>query len=247
MMGYLKADLWRISRRIPRIIAIIIFNIIFAVSIIKGSQGDSWNSVFFMDKMLSGFTFIMIGCEILEFISVFSDDFKAKTMQVAIGAGTKRRHVILTKWADCVILLAGDLLFACIVGLLTGMITGVHVNGEQITDLMITFMGNLLQSGGYYSLIMILVFYMQSVMIPLLVYLFLIIGLLNSLINGLFYIDAIQKLHLERFTLTNASQSFVSRLIVGSVDFRSLIIVLVYIAIGYVCSILLFKNKELEF
>ncbi len=247
MMRYLKADLWRLSKRIPRIITIILINIILAVVIIKGSQGDSWNSVFFMDKLLKGFSMVIMGYGIVEFISVFSDDFRAKTMQVAIGAGTKRRHVILTKWTDCMVLLAGDMLFTCIVGLLTGAMTGVHVNGEQIMDLVINFLGNLIQSGGYYSLVMILVFHMQSVMIPLLVYMFLSIGLLNSVISSLFYIDAIQKFHLESFTLTNAGQSFISRLIVGSLDFKSLIVMLVYIAIGYVVSSLLFKKKELEF
>lgn len=245
--NYVNADIWRISKRIPRIIAILFVNIVFAVVIVKASTGDSWNSVFFMDKMLGGFSFVSAWCGIVEFIAVFSDDFKAKTMQVAIGAGIKRRHVILTKWIDCMFLLLSDLVFVCIVGLLTGMATGVHVNTEQLGDLLINVLGVVLKAGAYYSLTMIPVFFLQSVMISLIIYFCLSTGLVYQIFQYLFSLEAIRSWNLDGFLLTSAGKQFISRLIVGTFDIKSFLLVLVYAVVGYVVSSLLFRKKELEF
>lgn len=245
--NYVKADIWRIVKRIPRMIAILIMNIVFAIVIIKASAGDSWNSVFFMGKMLTGFSIIAWLCGIVEFISVFSDDFRAKTMQVAIGMGMKRRHVILTKWLDCMFLIISDMLLVCIVGLLTGAATGVRVNGEQLVDLLINVLGEILVSGAYYSLAMVLVFFMQSVLIPLIVYICLVVNLFHTILQYLFSLEAIRSWNLSKYLLTDASQLFVSRLTVGTFDVKALLLILAYIIIGYVLSSVVFRKKELEF
>ena len=245
--NYIKADIWRVSRRIPRIIFILIANIIFALVIVKASNGDSWNSVFFMEKMLGGFSVIATICSIVEFVSVFSTDFAAKTMQIAIGGGMKRRHVILTKWLDCLFLAMSDFLFACIVGLIMGGITGVHINAEQGLDILINFLGESLKAGGYYSLAMIAVFYMQSVMIPLLVYICLSIDIFYYILKYLFSLGPIRQWNLQKYLFTEASELFESRLVVGTFDFKAFLLVIIYMAIGYIVSSLLFKKKELEF
>lgn len=245
--NYLKADLWRISKRVPRMICALVMVVIYAIYVFKGSKGDSWNSVFLMERILSGFSMAAVGYGILEFLSVFADDFKAKTMQVAIGAGMKRRHVILTKWLDGILLMMSDLLFTVIVGLAAGAATGVWINGEQMVDLLIRYFGEIIASAGYFSLSLIVVFYMQSVLIPLIAYLCISLTIVKMILDYLLSIGDLQQWNLGRFLFTNAKEAFVSRLTVGSFDVEALIIVLVYIIGGYVISSLLFKKKELEF
>lgn len=244
---YIKADIWRITRRIPRAVMILISYAIFVYYIVKRSQGDSWNSVFFMEAYLGGLVLLAYFCSVIEFISVFSEDLKAKTMQVAIGCGMKRRHVILTKWIDCMLLVLIDYLLACIIGLITGFATGVHINLEQFGDLAVSFLGDMLSVGGYYSLVMIVVFWMQSILIPLIVYVCLCFQIIESILKTLFSIEALQPLNLEKFLIATDTELFKARLMIGSFDVKAFIIILIYIAAGYLISNILFKKKELEF
>lgn len=245
--NYIKADLWRISKRIPRIICNLIVAVIFGIYVFNGSKGDSWNSVFFMERMLRGLTTTAIIYGILEFMAVFADDFKAKTMQVSIGAGMKRRHVILTKWLDGIFLIMSDLLFIVIAGLLMGAVTGIFINTEQMVDLQIRYLGEVISIAGYLSISLIVVFYMQSVLVPLIVYICLSLNVLKMILEYVVNIGELRQLNLDRFIFTNAKEMFISRLTVGSFDFKLLVVILVYIIGGYVISSLLFKKKELEF
>lgn len=245
--NYIKADLWRISKRIPRIICILIVAIFYAIYVFNGSKGDSWNSVFLMERVLRGLTITSALCGMFEFMAVFADDFKAKTMQVSIGAGMKRRHVILTKWLDGIFLMMSDLLFLVIVGLIMGAVTGVSINGEQVGDLLIRYFGELIGAAGYYSLSLIIVFYMQSVLVPLIIYICLSTTIIRSILAYLLTIGSLQKLNLGRFLFSNAEENFFSLLTVGTFDFKSLLIILIYIIGGYLLSSFLFKKKELEF
>lgn len=245
--NYIKADLWRISQRIPRIICNLLVAVVFGIYVWNGSKGDSWNSVFFMERMLRGITMTALVYGILEFMAVFADDFKAKTMQVSIGAGMKRRHVILTKWLDAIFLVMTDLLFIVIVGLLMGAVTGIFINSEQMADLLIRYLGEMIGVTGYLSLSLIAVFYMQSVLVPLIIYICLSLNIFKMILEYIVSIEALQQLNLDRFIFTNTKEMFISRLTVGSFDFKLLVVILVYIIGGYVVSGLLFKKKELEF
>lgn len=247
MSNYIKADLWRMERRLPRIIIIVLFNLVMGGVIIYTSTQDTWNSVFFMDRLLLGVKLAGILCAIIEFISVFSEDFRAKTMQIAIGGGMKRRHVILVKFADFMIAMAGDYILLSLVGIVLALITRVQPNGEQIVDYFITILGYLLSVAGYYSLSLIAVFYLQSVLMPMIVFLVLNCGFAHMLLEYLFKLEAVQPLNLNRFTLSYNADLFMSRLVLGSFKWSAFIAIVIYIAAGYLLSSILFKKKELEF
>lgn len=247
MINYIKADMWRMERRLPRVIAIILMNIVMAGAIIYSSNQDSWNSVLYMDRLMFGVQMAGVACGILEFIAVFSEDFKAKTMQIAIGSGMQRRHVIVVKFVDFVLALIGDYLFLTLMGIVLAFVTQVHPNGEQMLDYGIKVLGYLLSQVGFYSLSLIFVFSLQSSLLPLITYVVLSCGLFHTLLNYLFKLKAVQPLNLDRFTLTYNSEMFISRLMVGSFKFSAFIAIAIYIAAGYFFSTLVFKNKELEF
>lgn len=247
MSNYIKADLWRMERRLPRIIIIVLFNLVMGGVIIYNSTQDSWNSVFFMDRLLLGVQIAGILCSIIEFIAVFSEDFRAKTMQIAIGGGMKRRHVILVKFADFMIAMVGDYILLSLVGIILAVITRVQPNGEQIVDYLITILGYLLSVAGYYSLSLIAVFYLQSVLLPMIIFLVLNCNFAHLLLEYLFKLEAIQPLNLDRFTLSYNANLFMSRLMLGSFKWSAFIAIMIYIAAGYLLSTFLFKKKELEF
>lgn len=74
-----------------------------------------WNTVTYliMARAFAGMLPMFFG--LLVFIAVFSMDFKAKTMQVAIGTGLSRAEVVLAKTVEVfVITVAGIFLFGVV-------------------------------------------------------------------------------------------------------------------------------------
>ena len=98
MHNYVMTDFRRIGKRLPRILLVLaVYSILFIINLVTLTQGtlDSVNFVIMTESFIGGMP-LMIGT--IELIAVFSDDFKAKTMQVAIGIGIPRYKVVLSKF-----------------------------------------------------------------------------------------------------------------------------------------------------
>ena len=86
---------------------------------------------------------------LFDILAVFSEDFKAKTMQVAIGRGVSRTQVVLTKLLDVAMVLLTDLVlfFVLTVGLSWGL--GAPLTGSRLTQHVIDFLVQWLDGIGY--------------------------------------------------------------------------------------------------
>ncbi|MGL4284045.1 MAG: hypothetical protein ACRCSI_10700, partial [Eubacterium aggregans] len=81
-----------------------------------------------------GFLTVMIG--LVELLSVFSDDFKAKTMQVAIGLGIFRWCIVLCKLIEVMVLVLADLLIFALVVFIAAPFVRVAPNVQQVLEMM---------------------------------------------------------------------------------------------------------------
>lgn len=267
MHNYILADLSRIVKRIPRIaVMLITFGVFCAavaiyVSIVKLFNDPmiadeaaelglgivySENTVYNAIRQMAGYAVGIIG--LFELIFVFSDDIRAKTTQIAIGLGINRTKVVISKFLELVILLFTDFVILLGLSLLMGLIMGSPLNAAQITELAKTLsIGILLKNVGYCSIVFILIFTTQSMMVAILAYLALNFHVVSNLIGLADYVKVLQKLHLDEYTLTH----FVGRIEEIAAGAKISLIPFagcaVYIVVSLLITSILFKKKELEF
>ena len=120
MLDYIIADYLRIIKRIPRIIGIALFYIALIIYMLvkSSSKTATWNSVSFVSAITTFTALFSLFLGVFEFLAIFSDDFKAKTMQVAIGLGIHRSKIIASKMIEVAILLLTDILLLALLLLL---------------------------------------------------------------------------------------------------------------------------------
>jgi len=246
MRNYVLADLKRIIKRLPRII---VMAIIYAalLAVIYAAYKNLWTSITFVLYVEQYIAVLTTGLGLVELITVYADDFKAKTMQVAIGIGIPRRVVVLCKVIEAAVLTLIDLLLFALVAFAAGAVLHAGLETDQITEILISLLKVWLSVVSYVNLAMILMFFTQSTGPGTLLYLALSMGILNMLVSLLAGIEEIEFLHLDNYMLTTFIKTFTTRLMIGNFSAGALIGILVYIAIGYFLTVFLFRKRELEF
>lgn len=250
MNNYISADLKRISVRVPRIIALLILfavEIIFTLILTKTGE-QSITAVGFMAYFgqFTGFV-VPVALELIELHAIYADDFKAKTMQIAIGVGVKRRHIVLSKLFEMIILVTTDLILYGLVIVVAATITGLQLQSPHFLMLASYLISNGISIVAYTALAMILIFYMQSTGVGVLLYLLLSLTIANKIFGVILSLGFLETLSLGRFLVTDIISKFYTSLMLGSFHVRSFIGILIYIVISYIATIMLFKKRELEF
>lgn len=241
------ADIHRITRRIPRIIAIFSCYLMLVITMLIVKDVGEFHSVVFL-KTLSIFAqFIPIAIGVIELGTIFSGDFKAKTMQAAIGLGISRTKVVVSKFLESIILIFFDLLVFLGITFLIATVLGVHFTPDQILEPISRFLYCWLKISCYISFVMILAFYLQTTGIATVLYLVLSFGVLDQVLSLALTMGIIKKFHLESYLLSNILTSFQTRMILGNFNFGLFLSILAYMLLGLVLSVIVFKKRELEF
>ncbi|MCI2049769.1 MAG: hypothetical protein LKJ76_08650 [Lachnospiraceae bacterium] len=247
MRNYISADLKRICRRIPRAIVLASVYVILILIVVLSAGQNTWNSVTFtliVEQYIAALTVIF---GIIELISVYSDDFKAKTMQVAIGTGLQRDRVVFSKYTELLVLTFADLVLFAAAALISAAVVKTGYSADQAMEISVLCFKVWLSIAGYSSLSMILIFFTQATGLATLLYLGLAAKIVSALLSLLTDLDAIQFLHLNRLLLSTMLDTFGSRLVLNNFNVPSFIGILVYIGIGYAATVFLFRKRELEF
>ncbi|MGL6269561.1 MAG: hypothetical protein ACRC2O_16625, partial [Chitinophagaceae bacterium] len=87
---------------------------ILIIVLVIASKGQ-WNAVTFVLAVEQYIEFLPVLIGLVELISVFTEDFKAKTMQVAIGIGSPRYRIVLSKLIEMMLLVLVDLMFVFVI------------------------------------------------------------------------------------------------------------------------------------
>lgn len=249
MINYIRADLYRILHRVPRGIVLLICFVGLWVGSFWFTSMREMNSVGLVS--VCGFTFLVAAVlfGLVEIVSVFSADFKAKTMQIAIGTGVARRHIVLAKLLEFVILVLADNIVLMLGTVVGSHITGIPLRGSEIYQELITALGYML-----YMLIpavytMIPMFFTQHTGLATILYLVLFADPASLIIEQFFSTNKIVlALHLKELTFSSMVGVFNTQLGL-QISFPIVVIlgIAAYIVIGYLLAVRVFRKRELEF
>lgn len=199
------------------------------------------------ESFLSFFPFL-IGLAL--FLAVYYDDFKSRSMQVAIGHGMPRYKVVLSKFIESLILFATAALCVTALVLAAPAAMGLALSGTQIKALVSGVFVEMLRGIGYVSISAIPVFFTQNAVSGTICNVLLsskTVLLLASMILGQeFIVNSFGDLakYLFSVQLYAAQGAFVQA---GSIGLALIITVAVYILLPVLISVYCFNKKELEF
>lgn len=199
-------------------------------------------------KSFLGFFPLVIGLAL--FLTVYYDDFKSKSMQVAIGYGIPRYKVVLAKFLESVILFVLTAFCVCIIVCIVPVVMRLSLNGKQITDLILRVLVETLRAIGYVSMSAIPVFYTQNAVNGTICHVLFAsktVFILTGMILGQdFIVNTFGDLtkYILTTQLYTSQNTFIQS---GSFDSNVFPVVAVYIFLPVVISIFSFHKKELEF
>ncbi|MDO4733429.1 MAG: hypothetical protein Q4B50_07965 [Bacillota bacterium] len=252
MMNYILADYRRILLRIPRLIFVGLFEIVLAFIVLHkwSGAGANYSSVDFISSMdVWLFTLGPIILGVVTLVNVFSDDFKSKTMQVAIGVGVTRFQVVAGKLIQSFLIFLTDIVLTCVLVTVLSMIVGVQLVPQQIYHLFVEFLYFLLWNTCWIGIVSILVFKLQGMLLPMLLYIFLNFSVVESLFRWITRSgpELLSRLHLERYTLEYLLELFRSNLLMERFNIGAVIGILIYLGLSLYATYLVFRKQELDF
>lgn len=250
MRNYFRADIRRIfSNKSHAFSMILLFAVFFAaLSIPNRTQQVTSVSLVASACGLLDWLFTFIG--LFEMIAVFSEDFKVKTMQVAIGMGITRMQVILCKLMEVMFLVVLDCIVLTLIVLGIGASFGFAIPAIVLKDLLLTLLiKGVFRLAINTSLTMIVLFVTQSTVLSIFIYVMVgydIIGVLLQL-GSMFGFNWIETLKLSRLTINYCAGLLHSRLVLGQFSVQAFLALCVYFGIGLFCTCKLFGKQELDF
>ena len=245
MNRYMRADFHRIFRRIPRYIALgILFVALAAIMLFLAKGRSVYEVVELLTKYVS---FFMLLFGLVEFIFVFNDDFKAKTMQVAIGTGISRKRVVIGKWAEVTLLCVLDFLVAVVLIIVCCNVRGALFSGEPAGDVLILMLFSLLNIVGSVGLAMIVTFVTQNTTAGMMLYLLTALGITAAVGESLLEIGPLQSLNLGNCIFRRLLDVGKARLLIGTFSLPVFLGMAAWLFLFGFLAIKLFKKKELDF
>lgn len=247
MNRYIRADLHRIFRRISRYIVLVLGFILLGLIIRSTAKTEGTTVYQIVDLLVKAVPYVAVAFGLVEYLYVYVDDFRAKTIQIAIGTGIRRRHVILAKWIEHGFVCIVD--YAVLIAMIFGIcgFYGISFSGAPAKDVHILFLFGWLKTFVCIGITMIVVFRTQATTGGLLLYLALCVGLVKGLASIIFEIKAIKPLHLSDYLFSSIIDVAKSRAIVGTVSIPHIAGIAAYIIVCYLAACLLFRKREMEF
>lgn len=251
MKHYFLADYRRALTCRLHVVQIVLLALAVVLAAVWGkfTVTGNWNAVSYLSAISLPMSFLAMFLGLFDILAVFSEDFKAKTMQVAIGRGVSRTQVVLTKLLDVAAVVITDLVlfFALTVGL--SLLLGAPLTGSYLIEHMIDFLIQWLDCMGYTAVVLPLLFHLQSMLVPILLYLILSSRAVYTLLRAFTFWgpEWLQKLHLDTYTLDAFLDTLRTHLVLGRLNPGALVGVAVYLVLGTVAAVLVFRKQELEF
>lgn len=249
MLNYIRADLHRILRRVPRIVILVLMYLITLAVVMNDAVSKNMNSIGFMADISSVFSITCVFLGMVEIMAVFADDFRAKTMQVAIGLGVSRPLVVLAKAIEFLLLALLDAFLLSALLLLGSTALGITLNGDDVYQLVIRAIFAALNMLIPALFTMIPVFWLQGTGLAVILFLVFYIDPLAQIL-GLFLAtnELVVDLHLNEIPYSTLLGAAATRMTLHTgfplVQFLGLAI---YIVAAFLLTVLVFRKRELEF
>lgn len=249
MKRYICADLLRLFKRVQRDILIVLSIaatvVILCVMATMGKDPTLGNDYASQIKGAIGLLGFVFG--LLEIIYIYGDDFKAKSMQIAIGSGISRRRIVNSKWVIMMIMVAIDLIILTIALLITAPFVSIGFSMKSVLEIIACVFYTWLSIISSVGAVAILFFAAQGIGLGVLLYIGLQFGLFTKMLDIASALLKIEKWHLSSYELTSLNNVFGARLELGNISFPSLIGILIYMVLSFVITEVIFRHRELEF
>lgn len=249
MNNYIGADLRRIFRKQSFLWAAGAFAGCFAILMFIYSN-PSFTAEMYVSKMTSFMSHFPLVIGLLTFLSVHADDFKCRSMQIAIGYGMPRGHIIFAKLLESAVLLLATT--AGMTALLTAapLLLGLTPTSQQMASLVLTAEAELLRALGYGAMSAVAVFLTQNATGGTILYVLLSSKTVYIIATMLLGQDFLRNTvgDLTKYLYTAMLYTCKADLVQGGQPYICLFFaLLIYIVLPTVLSIVGFRKKELEF
>lgn len=242
----MKADLHRIFRRIPHWINLAVQCLIIVI-ICYLTKIISWSNANFAQNINIYFTYVaplFIG--LLDLGAIYSDDFKAKTLQVAIGSGVSRVQVIIIKFIETAIVAFFELLIQILVTIVMANVLRAGLTSVQYGDLVVLLFIAWINILCCIAASAIFMFRNQNGEIGKLIYIAMwmpVPWILRFVLES----GPWAQLQLSKYLYSEQINLLSSYLMLRKVNIGCLISIIIFIAACFGLTILLNRHKELEF
>ena len=252
MVNYIVADYKRVISRIPRIIFLLIYEVVFAAVILNkwSKAAGNFTSVSLMNSASTFFAmwFNMTIC-LVDFVQGFNYDFRAKTIQVVLGLGITRLKVIMAKLIQISLVMLTDLAvtFAVLGGLSVFM--GIYVNPQQFGYLLLNGLNCIVLVACSAGLLMPLIFRTQSMVLAVFGFFILVPGFHTSAVRLAvrFGPEFLQRMQLDQYFHDSCINLAFTNAIQGAFQLWPIIGTIAWFAIGIYLTWLAFRKMELDF
>jgi ABC-2 type transport system permease protein len=249
MNNYIGADLRRIFQKQSFLWAFGAFAGCF-VLLVFIYWGPSFTAEMYVSKMTSFMSYFPLMVGLLTFLSVYADDFKCRSMQIAIGYGMPRGRIIFAKLLESAILLLTTAAGMAVLLIAAPLLLGLAPTSQQTASLVLTTAAEFLRALGYIAISAVVVFLTQNATGGTILYVPLssksIYIILTMLLGQDFLPGTVGDL--TEYLYTALLYTCKTGLTQGGQPYVSLIFALfVYVALPTIISVVGFCKKELEF
>ena len=249
MTNYIGADLRRIFRKQSFLWAFGAFAGCFALLVFIYFN-PSLTAETYVSKMTSFMSFFPLVVGLQTFLSVYADDFRCRSMQVAIGYGMPRGRIILAKLLESAVLLLATAAIMAALLVAAPLLLGLAPASQQVASLVLTAAAEFLRAFGYVAISAVAVFLTQNATGGTILYVLFssksVYIILTMLLGQDFLVGTVGDL--TEYLYTALLYNCKTVLMQGGQPYISLIVaLLVYVALPTVISVVGFRKKELEF
>lgn len=240
MVNYIKADLYRILHK-QSFFGVIGTYIALFVLLIFILFNPTFTGAMYISKIYTFLDFFPLIIGLIVFVSLYVDDLKSNSIQIAIGYGLPRYKIILSKLLECFTLLI--IISVCILFLvlITPILLDIKIDASQTIDLIKTILLEVIKTMSYISMSQIIVYIAFNSIEGMIMYLLLstqvVYIVLNILLQQRFIVELFG--YLNRYLLTNELYNTPTLL-------RILGVILFYIVLPVILSITIFQKRSIE-
>lgn len=161
MRSYIGADTLRICRKKSFLAAGGTYMGLFMMMVFIYFN-PSFTAAAYVAKATAFLSFFPLFVGLSVFLSVYYDDFKSRSMQIAIGYGMPRHKVVLSKVMESILLLLASVFCIGIITLVVPVVLGFTLSQAQVTELIFSVLIEALRAAGYICISAVPAFYTQN-------------------------------------------------------------------------------------
>ena len=249
MNNYIGADLRRIFRKQSFLWAFGAFAGCFAILVFIYFN-PNFTAEMYVSKMIGFMSFFPLVVGLLTFLSVYADDFKCRSMQIAIGYGMPRGRIIFAKLLESAVLLLATAAGMAVLLAAAPLLLGLAPTSQQLSSLVLTAGAELLRALGYGAISAVAVFLTQNATGGTILYVLLssktVYIIATMLLGQDFLLGSVGDL--TKYLYTAMLYTCKTNLVQGGQTCICLsFALLIYVVLPTVISVAGFRKKELEF